>query len=66
MSNYSTYDLSQDPPVVTVPRDYNVAVDFVDRRVEDGLGDKVAFIDDEGLHTYGELKGGSCCCNWTA
>jgi len=56
MNNYSTYDLSQDPPLVSVPRDYNLAVDFVDRRVEDGLGDKVAFIDDGGFHTYGELQ----------
>ena len=51
MSNYSTYNLSQDPPLVTVPWDYNVAVDFVDRRVDEGLGDKVAFIDDNGGHT---------------
>ncbi len=58
MSNYSTYDLSQDPPLVSVPRDYNVAVDFVDRRVEEGFGDKVAFIDDQGSQTYGELLDG--------
>ena len=58
MSNYSTYDLSQDPPLVTVPRDYNVAVDFVDRRVDEGFGDKVAFIDDTGSHTYAALQNG--------
>ncbi len=58
MSNYSTYNLSQDPPLVTVPWDYNVAVDFVDRRVDEGLGDKVAFIDDNGGHTYGALQDG--------
>ena len=56
MSSYSTYDLSQDPPLVTVPRDYNVAVDFVDRRVAEGFGDKVAFIDDHTSLTYGDLQ----------
>ena len=58
MSNYSSFDLSQDPPLVTVPRDYNVAVDFVDRRVEEGFADKAAFIDATGSHTYGELRDG--------
>jgi 4-hydroxybenzoate-CoA ligase/benzoate-CoA ligase len=58
MSNYSTYDLSQDPPVVTVPRRYNVAVDFVDQRVDEGFADKVAFIDDTSQLTYGELQSG--------
>jgi benzoate-CoA ligase family protein len=56
MSGYSTFDLSQTPPLVTVPRDYNVAVDFMDRRVEEGFGDKIAFIDDNGGHTYGALQ----------
>ncbi|MBT7759778.1 MAG: benzoate-CoA ligase family protein, partial [Rhodospirillaceae bacterium] len=58
MSNYSTFDLSQDPPLVTVPRDYNVAVDFVDRRVDEGFGDKVAFMDDHDSLTYGQLRDG--------
>jgi len=58
-SGYSTFDLCQDPPLVTVPRDYNLAVDFVDRRVEEGFGDNVAFIDDDGSHTYGALQDGT-------
>jgi len=29
------------------PRSYNAAIDFVDRIVDIGLGDKVAFIDTE-------------------
>ncbi|MBT4043362.1 MAG: benzoate-CoA ligase family protein [Rhodospirillaceae bacterium] len=58
MNEYSSYDLSQDPPVVTVPRDYNVAVDFVDRRVDEGFGDKAAFIDENGSHSYGALQDG--------
>ncbi len=55
-SGYSTFDLSQDPPLVTVPQDYNLAVDFLDRRIDEGFGDKVAFIDAEGSHTYGALQ----------
>ena len=58
MRNYSTYDLTQDPPVVMVPRSYNVAVDFVDRRVDEGFAGKVAFIDDNRQLTYGELQSG--------
>jgi len=40
---------------VTVPRDYNAAVDFVDRHVAEGRGAKVAFIDDRGSLTYAGL-----------
>ena len=58
-NGYSTFDLSQDPPLVTVPRDYNVAVDFVDRRVDEGFAEKIAFIDDTGSHTYGALQDGT-------
>ena len=39
------------------PRSYNAAIDFVDRIVDIGLGDKVAFIDTERSITYSELKG---------
>ena len=56
MSNYSTYDLSQNPPLVSVPRNYNAAADFVDRRIDEGQAEKVAFIDDGGAHTYGDLQ----------
>ena len=38
-----------------VPRDYNAAVDFVDRHVAEGRGDKVAFIDDDRSLTYAQL-----------
>ena len=37
------------------PRDYNAAVDFVDRHAEQGRGDKPAFIDPERALTYGVL-----------
>jgi 4-hydroxybenzoate-CoA ligase len=37
-------------------RDYNAAVDFVDRNVAEGRGDKTAFIDPARNITYGELR----------
>ena len=37
-------------------RDYNAAVDFVDRNVAEGRGDKTAFIDGARNLTYGELR----------
>lgn len=40
-------------------RDYNAAVDFVDRNVAEGRGDKTAFIDGARALTYGELRDAS-------
>ena len=37
-------------------RDYNAAVDFVDRNVAEGRGDKTAFIDPSRNLTYAELQ----------
>ena len=37
-------------------RDYNAAVDFVDRNVAEGRGDKTAFIDPSRNLTYAELR----------
>ena len=39
----------------TIPREYNAAVDLVERNMEAGRADKVAYIDDSGRHTYAEL-----------
>ena len=41
---------------MTDVRDYNAAVDFVDRNVAEGRGDKIAFIDPSRNLTYGELR----------
>ncbi len=41
---------------MTALRDYNAAVDFVDRNVAEGHGDKMAFIDPSRNMTYGELR----------
>jgi 4-hydroxybenzoate-CoA ligase len=41
---------------VSALRDYNAAVDFVDRNVTEGRGDKTAFIDPSRNITYAELR----------
>ena len=41
---------------MTTLRDYNAAVDFVDRNVAEGRGHKTAFSDPARNITYGELR----------
>jgi acyl-CoA synthetase (AMP-forming)/AMP-acid ligase II len=41
--------------VIALPRAYNAATHFVDRHVAEGRGARVAFRDDAGSLTYGEL-----------
>src|SRR5215468_6196233 len=53
--SYSEIDHGASPPHVSLPRDYNAAVDFVDRHVAQGRGDRVVFSDDRGRMSYGEL-----------
>ena len=48
MQSYSRIDASTSPPTVEVPRDYNAAVDFIDRHVAEGRGERTALIDDAG------------------
>jgi benzoate-CoA ligase family protein len=55
MSAYATADHSTSPPGIQIPRHYNAAVDFIDRHLDEGRGDKVAFIDDTGELTYRAL-----------
>lgn len=42
--------------LMTALRDYNAAVDFVDRHVAEGRGDKIAFVDPSRNLTYGGLQ----------
>jgi benzoate-CoA ligase len=42
-------------PGVTLPRDYNAAVDLIGRNLQAGRGGKTAFIDDRGSYTFAEL-----------
>ena len=41
--------------IETIPRDYNFAADILKRNLDAGRADKVAFIDERGSYTYGEL-----------
>ncbi len=55
MTSYSTIDFAVTPPRIDLPRDYNMAVDLLERHVAEGRGERVAVIDDDGRHTYGWL-----------
>ncbi len=56
MSGISTADHSVSPPLIFIPREYNAAVDLVERNLAGGRGGKLAYIDDAGRYTYGELS----------
>jgi benzoate-CoA ligase family protein len=43
------------PPADTIPRNYNFAADILQRNLAAGRANKIAFIDDSGSYTYGEL-----------
>jgi benzoate-CoA ligase len=55
MPGLSTADHSVSPPIVTIPREYNAAQDLIERNLAAGRADKVAYLDDAGRYTYGEL-----------
>jgi 4-hydroxybenzoate-CoA ligase/benzoate-CoA ligase len=53
--NISSLDSSSGVPVVDIPRDYNNAVDFIQRNIQAGRGDKIAVIDDDGSYSYADV-----------
>ena len=55
MPSLSKADHGLSPPLLTIPRDYNAAHDLIERNLAAGRGKKVAYIDDAGRYTYGEL-----------
>jgi benzoate-CoA ligase len=55
VASFSSADHSASPPTVHVPRDYNAAHDLIERNLLAGRSGKVAFIDDGGPCTFGEL-----------
>jgi benzoate-CoA ligase len=55
VASFSSADHSASPPTVRVPRDYNAAHDLIERNLVTGRAGKVAFIDDDGRYTFGEL-----------
>ncbi len=57
-TSYALVELATEPnraPIVTVPRHYNAAVDFIHRHVAQGRGDRAAFIEDDRTTTYAAL-----------
>ena len=55
MSGLSTADRMASPPLISIPRDYNAAYDLLESNRRAGRDSKVAYIDDHGTCTYGEL-----------
>ena len=55
MPEISTADHSISPPRLIIPRQYNAAHDLIERNLQAGRNAKLAFIDDNGAYTYGEL-----------
>jgi benzoate-CoA ligase len=51
----SAADHSVSPPKIHIPRDYNAAYDLIERNLRARRAGKVAFIDDAGQYTFGEL-----------
>src|SRR5690348_5094284 len=45
------------PTAPSVPRDYNFAVDILQRNLDAGRAEKIAFIDHRGKYSYAELAG---------
>jgi benzoate-CoA ligase len=48
-------DRSTDPPLIDIPADFNTAEALLRRNLEAGRADKLAYVDDLGQYTYGEL-----------
>ena len=55
MPSPSRADHRASPPQIHIPRDYNAAHDLIERNLAGGRGGKVAYIDDAGSYTYGDL-----------
>jgi benzoate-CoA ligase len=55
VSSRSTADHSVSPPVVRIPRDYNAAYDLIERNLAADRAARVAYIDDAGQYTFGEI-----------
>ena len=55
MPGLSRADFGTSPPRIDIPRDYNAAHDLIERNLAAGRADKVAYIDDRGRTTFGQL-----------
>ncbi len=48
-------DATQSPPALRIPERFNAAHDLLERNLRAGRTAKIAFIDDTGAYTYGDL-----------
>src|SRR5260221_2999909 len=48
-------DITSSPPVLRIPDRFNAAHDLLERNLRAGRAPKIAFIDDTGAYTYGDL-----------
>ena len=55
MAELSSADHAHSPPRVDIPRDYNAAFDLIERNLKAGRAAKIAFVDDRGAYSYGEV-----------
>ena len=55
MPSLSTADHRASPPRIDIPRNYNAAHDLVERNLRAGRAAKIAYIDDRGTCTFGDL-----------
>jgi benzoate-CoA ligase len=55
VASLSRADHGVSPPIIDIPRDYNAAHDLIERNLVAGRAGKIAYIDDAGRYTYGEL-----------
>ena len=55
MTRLTAFDHSTSPPGIQIPRLYNAAHDLLERNLQAGRTDKLAYVDDRSACTYGEL-----------
>lgn len=55
MPELSSADHASSPPRVSIPRQYNAAWDLIQRNLQAGRSNKIAYIDDHGSYSYGDL-----------
>ena len=55
MPSLSTASHQGSSPQIHIPRDYNAAHDLVERNLAAGRGGTIAYIDDTGSYTFGDL-----------
>lgn len=55
MPSRSSADHSVSPPSIKIPRDYNAAYDLIERNLAAGRAARIAYIDDAGQCTFGQL-----------